>query len=275
MAKIVGSFCIPHNPLTTSDPDAAPQEKAHRVKHAYEIVRRRIEQLQADVAIIIGDDHYAMFHPSCQPRMLIGVGEIEGPFEPENWLKIAKRRLPNHPKFAAHVMNFGFDCGFDWAVSKSTTLDHSVMVPVHFSLPVDVKIVPIYISSGMEPIISAKRCRELGEMIGNAVNAWEGPERIVIIGTGGISHWVGMSDYGRVNENFDRKIMKYVSSGAISALMALSDCEVIEQAGNGALEIRNWIVAMSCAPHFKGTVIDYIPVPEWICGYGFVEFGPE
>ncbi len=271
MAEIVGGFCVPHNPLTTSEPNAAPADKAKRVLDAYANVKRRIEKLQADIAIIIGDDHYAMFHPKCQPRLLIGTGELEGPLEPEPWLKITRRSVPNAPDFASHLMRFGFDSGFDWAVSKSLVLDHSVMVPIHFCIPSGVKVLPIYISSGMEPIIPAKRCAQLGAMIAQGVCSWNGSERIVVIGTGGVSHWVGMVNYGSVNENFDRAIMANVGAGKIEALMELTDEEIIQKGGNGALEIRNWIVAMAALRGGRAEVIEYVPIPEWVCGYGFVE----
>lgn len=269
MAHIVGGFCLPHDPLITGMPDAAPPEQAQKVLAAFERVRERIEALRADTVIVIGDDHCTMFDPGCQPSLLIGIGDLEGPVEP--WLCIPRRAVPSHEALAEHIMHFGFDHGFDWAVAKTLVLDHSTMVPIHLAAPKEARAIPIYISCGMTPLIRGQRCKQLGQMLAEAVAAWPDDERVVILGTGGISHWVGMADMGRVNVEFDHKILDLVKSGDIDAMVALTDEEIVEQAGNGALEIRNWIVAMAALPGFKASVIAYEPVDAWITGLGFAE----
>lgn len=272
MAMLVAGFCLPHDPLITSMPDAPSADVARRVHDAYAEIRSRIEALRADTIIVIGDDHCAMFQPNCHPRILIGVGDVEGPLEPEAWLKIPRRAVPNNMPLAEHLMHFGFSNGFDWSVARSLVLDHSTMVPLHFALPDErIRTIPVYISSGMEPIIDGERCRQLGEMIGRAVAEWPGDERVVILGTGGISHWVGMAKYGCVNPDFDRRILDLAAAGDIDALVRYSDQEVIDEAGNGALEIRNWIVAMAALPGSRAEVIAYEPVTEWVTGLGFAE----
>ncbi len=269
MARIVGGFCIPHDPLIAGAPAAAPKEQSDRVHAAFGAVCERIKQLQADAVIVIGDDHCAMFDTGCQPQLLIGIGDLDGPIEP--WLNIPRGPIPNHPDLAEHIMRFGLNEGFDWCVAKTLSLDHSTVVPLHFAVPDGMPAIPIYISSGMEPLIQGKRCRQLGEMLARAVAAWPGDDRVVILGTGGISHWVGMADMGRVNEEFDQRILQLVQDGDIQALADLTDDEVIEQAGNGALEVRNWVVAMAALADSQARLIAYEPVPEWITGLGFVE----
>jgi protocatechuate 4,5-dioxygenase beta chain len=54
----------------------------------------------------------------------------------------------------------------------------------------------------------------------------------------------------------------------------LDDAYVLREGGNGAFEIRNWIVAMAAMPRFRGEVICYEPVPEWITGLGLAELKP-
>jgi protocatechuate 4,5-dioxygenase beta chain len=267
MAKIVGGFCLPHNPLITGVPDAAPSDQAGRVHAAFECVRAEIIALDADTVIVIGDDHCAMFAPDCQPSILIGIGDLQGPLEP--WLHIPRRAVANHDALAEHIMHFGFEHGFDWAVAKTLTLDHSTMVPIHLAVPDHARAIPIYISCGLTPLIRGRRCKQLGEMLAAAVAAWPGEERVVILGTGGISHWVGMADMGRVNVEFDRMILDLVTNEDLDALVALTDDAIVEHGGNGALEIRNWIVAMAALPGFKASVIAYEPIPEWITGLGF------
>jgi len=269
MASIVGGFCLPHDPLITGATDAADPKQAGVVLEAFGAVRERIEGLRADTAIVIGDDHYAMFGTGCQPSILIGIGDLEGPIEP--WLRIPRRAVANHAPLAEHIMRFGFERGFDWAVAKTLSLDHSTMVPAHLALPHGVRMIPVYVAAGMTPLIRTQRCRELGAMMGEAVAAWPGEERVVILGTGGISHWVGMAEMGRVNAEFDRRILAMVERGDVEGLVALGDEHVLENGGNGAWEVRNWIVAMAALPRCKGKVIAYEPVAPWITGLGFAE----
>jgi protocatechuate 4,5-dioxygenase beta chain len=270
MAQLVGGFCVPHDPLILGAKQAAESGQAERVFAAFEHVRQRIAQLGADTVIVIGDDHYAMFGPGCMPSLLIGIGDLEGPIEP--WLGLERGPVAHNPALAEHIMRYGFAHGFDWAVSKTLSLDHSTMVPIHLAVPAGTRVVPIYLSVGMTPLVQGKRCIELGRMIGRAIAEYEGADRVVILGTGGISHWVGMADMGRVNVDFDRRILGLVERRDMQALAGLSDEAIIDEGGNGALEIRNWIVAMAALdPGYDAKVLAYEPVPAWITGLGFTE----
>lgn len=269
MAQIVGAFCLPHDPLITAHTESADPQQAANVLAAFELIRRAVAQARADTVIVIGDDHYAMFGPHCLPSLLIAIGDIEGPVEP--WLRIPRRPVANNAPLAEHIMQFGFARGFDWAVAKTLVLDHAVMVPTHLAIPEGVRVIPIYLAAGVAPLIRPQRCRELGRMLHDAIAQWPQDERVVIFGTGGISHWVGTAEMGKVNSVFDRKILDCVERGDIEGLLDLDDEYVVTHGGNGALEIRNWIVAMAAVPGCKGKVLAYEPVPPWITGLGFAE----
>ncbi len=94
---------------------------------------------------------------------------------------------------------------------------------------------------------------------------------MVVFGTGGISHWVGTAEMGHVNEAFDQRILRMVEEGDVTSIIAMTDQEIIEQGGNGALELKNWICAMGVMGALKAETIGYEAVPEWICGCGFTE----
>jgi protocatechuate 4,5-dioxygenase beta chain len=273
MANIVGGFLIPHDPLILSAPQMAEPEQSAAVHKAFSDVADRARALQPDTVVVIGDDHFTNFGPHCIPRYLIAVGDVEGPVE--EWLGPKRRAIPNNAPLANHIMTSGFDEGIDWAFAKSLTVDHSIMVPFELvvsSLP-GIKTIPVYLNSAVEPVLSSARSRDIGDSIRRAVESWPGDERVVIIGTGGISHWVGDAQMGRVNVEFDQRILKMVSDGDIDALVALKDEEVLLEGGNGCLEIRNWICAMAAVPHGTVEVLAYEPVPQWICGLGFVDLG--
>lgn len=269
MGEIVGAFCLPHDPFITAFTERAEPAQAARIFSAFEQVRQQIAQRRADTVIVVGDDHYALFGPSCQPQMLIAVGELEGPLEP--WLRIPRRALDNNKLLAEQILRTALDKDFDMAVSRSLVLDHSVMVPVHLAVPQDTRVIPLYIASGVEPLIGWKRCKDLGAMLRTAIESWPADERVVILGTGGISHWVGTAEMGQVNPEFDRMALGLVERGDTEAIAALSDEQILREGGNGAFELRNWMVAMGAMPGCRGRVIAYEPMPEWVTGLGLVE----
>lgn len=271
MAQIVGGLLLPHDPLISSEPQMAPPEKRDAVMSGFAAAAERLRQWQVDTVVVIGDDHYTVYGPQCLPRCLIGIGEIEGPVEP--WLGIARGSVPNNEELASHIMHYGFEHGVDWAVAKTMLLDHSTMVPIELAVrPAgDLKVVPIYLNCAVEPLISSRRAYQIGRIVGDAIRSFEGSGRVAVIGTGGLSHWVGMARMGEVNESWDREVMDLVLAGDVEALMAMPDEEIIQTAGNGALEIKNWLCAMGAMGQAKAEVIGYTPVPEWICGCGFLE----
>jgi len=271
MAEIVGAFLMPHDPLVASEPNLPDPRQKAIVMDAYARIARRIRDVRADTAIIIGDDHFTLFGPACQPAYAIGIGDLDGPIEP--WLGIPKTGIDTNQPLAKHIMAVGFATGFDWSVSTVLTADHSIMVPYQFAVRpnASVRVIPVYLRVGVEPLLPSRRAFELGQSIGRAVRSFPKADRVVVIGTGGISHWVGMAQMGQINEEFDRRVLDLVKSGDVNSLISISDEEILAQAGNGGWEIKNWICAMGAAPGCKGEVIAYEPVIPWVTGMGFAE----
>lgn len=271
MAELVSGFLIPHDPLIAAIPGAAPEAKATTVYDAFKKVAEEIRDEKIDTVIVIGDDHATVNGPACIPLAMIGIGEVSGPKEP--WLGISRSRFENNEELAAHIMQHGLDNGIDWAVSKNLLVDHSITIPVTYAVkPVEnVKSIPIYLNSGMEPFISSHRAYEIGQSIGEAIESWERNERVAIYGTGGISHWPALAEMGKVNEEWDQHILKLVQEGNVEELVAMSDEDILRDGGNGGLEIKNWLCAMGAFGATGGELIAYEAVPEWVCGLGFVE----
>jgi protocatechuate 4,5-dioxygenase beta chain/2,3-dihydroxyphenylpropionate 1,2-dioxygenase len=102
-------------------------------------------------------------------------------------------------------------------------------------------------------------------MIKDAVESQSEVQRVVVVGTGGLSHWVGLPESGQVNVEFDQDFIARIESGAPERLTSYSP-EDIDAAGNGAHEIRTWIVAAGAVDGAPFDVLVYEPVPEWLTG---------
>src|SRR5277367_2852898 len=202
MASIVGAFFMPHVPLILAEPAAAEPAQAARVHAAFGKIVDRLRELEVDTVITIGADHYGLFGPHCIPQCLIGIGDVEGPAEP--WLGVPRMPIANNQPLANHILPQGHEAGVDWAFASSFVVDHATMVPYHFCIrPIpDLKTIPIYLNEAVAPFIPSRRALMIGGSIRRAVTSWSGSERVAVFGTGGISHWVGTAEMGRVNEQF-------------------------------------------------------------------------
>lgn len=268
MSVVAGGFIVPHDPLIFVNPK---RRDAEPIKQAYAEIRRRVEQLGATTAIIVGADHYILFGPRCLPQILICVGEVNGPID--QLPGVPNRAIAHNEPLARHIFDFAQDSGFDLAVSKGLGVDHAIGVPAQLCLPADgsVKTVPVYMASGVEPYIRLRRAYEFGRMVKSAVEALEGDERVVLFGSGGIGHWVGTGEMGKINPDFDRFVLDAIVDGNADALLNLSDREILLQGGNGGMEIRHFLAVMGALPAAKGEVIAYHPWEGGVAGLGFAQ----
>src|SRR5690606_13637245 len=86
------------------------------------------------------------------------------------------------------------------------------------------------------------------------------PERIAIVGTGGISHWPATPDSGKVNEAWDREFLDRWLRNDREAMLAYSDTEIYRDAGQGGFEIRTFI-SVAAAARGQGTLHFAQPIP--------------
>jgi len=275
MAKVVGGFLVPHDPVMFVAPEAPSQQIRDRMWKAFGTCAARLAELEPTSVVIVGADHYMLFGTNCLPSFLIGTGDVDGPIDALPGLK--RDVIPDSAPLAQHIAEYGLSNGFDWAVARALTVDHSVGIPNQLIVQplrvagAQVGTIPVYLAAGVDPYIRMARAVALGRQIREAIEASPTDERVAVIGSGGISHWVGTAEMGRVNEKFDREILDYATRCDVDAITALSDEYILENGGNGGMEIRNWACAMGALMGARGEVIDYAPVPEWVTGLGFVQ----
>lgn len=279
MGKIVGALLVPHDPVMYVAPNAPPQAQRDAVWGAFHTCSERLKALAPTTVIIVGCDHYILFGPECLPSYLIAIGDVDAPVDQLPGLKRAV--MYNNEALASHIAEHGRGDGFDWAVARAFTADHSIAIPQQLIVEplraagMDVKTVPVYLACSVDPYISFKRAAELGAQLRKAVAAFADNERVVVIGSGGISHWVGSAQMGRVNEGFDREIIGYALNGDLAGLCGLSNEYILENGGEGAMEIRNYACAMGAVPGARGELLAYEAVPAWVTGLGFIQLHLE
>ena len=151
------------------------------------------------------------------------------------------------------------------AYAEEWKFDHGIMVPLHHLTPrYDLPIIPANINCQGPPLTPLHRAYAFGQAIGRACA--EIPERIAIVGTGGISHWPATPDSGKINEAWDRDFLERWCDNDRDALLDYSDEQVYLDAGQGGFEIRNFIAVAGAAENSKGTVHYYRPIPIFAVG---------
>jgi len=232
---------------------------------ALDRMRQGLEDARPDALIVIAAEHFANFFMNNMPAICVGMAEhYEGPIEDEAWLRIKRRRIPGAPALSRALIQEVMS-DIDLAYAEEWKFDHGIMVPLHFLTPrYDLPVIPVNINCQGPPLIPPKRAYEFGRSLRRACEAR--PERIALIGTGGISHWPATPDSGRINERWDREFLERFLANRREELIAYRDDETWRDAGQGGFEIRTFIAVAGATEGCTGDLWFYAPIPIFAVG---------
>ena len=220
-----------------------------------------------DALIVIAAEHFANFFMNNMPAYAIGMADqYEGPIEDPAWLGIARTKVPGNAALSRRLIREVME-DVDVAYAEEWKFDHGIMVPLHFLTPrYDTAIIPVNINCQGPPLTPLKRTWAFGEALRRACDSV--PERIALVGTGGISHWPATPDSGKINEPWDRAFLDRWSRGDREAMLSQAnygDEVTYAQAGQGGFEVRTFI-AVAAAARGQGTISFYAPIPIFSVG---------
>jgi len=136
-------------------------------------------------------------------------------------------------------------------------VDHGFSIPMALMwrhLPQwPVKAIPLAVNTVQHPIPSANRCYALGKALRNAIESYPEDLKVVIFGTGGMSHQLQGERAGMINVDYDLKCMESVINNP-EWLASQTTTEIIQQAGTEGVEVIHWLV-MRGALHSKVDVL--------------------
>jgi len=236
--------------------DAAVKDEFH--KQFY----RMGEQLRAsspDAVIVIAAEHFANFFMNNMPAYAIGMADhYDGPIEDPKWLGIEQRRIPGNADLSQRLIRDVMST-VDVAYAQEWKFDHGIMVPLNFLTPhYDTAIIPVNINCQGPPLTPLHRAWAFGEALRRACD--KAPERIALVGTGGISHWPATPDSGKINEPWDREFLDRWCRNDKNAMLSYTDEATYREAGQGGFEIRTYL-AVAAAARGRGTVLHFKPIP--------------
>ena len=263
MSLVFAGVCS-HAPGITGRYDRADPELREGFYKAFREMHDALWATRPDALIVIAAEHFANFFMNNMPAYAVGMGEsYRGPIEDPAWLGIQPREVKGDPALAEKLIREIMQT-VDTAYCEEWQFDHGIMVPLHFLDPENkLRIIPANINCQGPPLTPLHRAWAFGEAIRRAADSV--PERIAVVGTGGVSHWPATPDSGRINEAWDRAFLDKWVAGDREAMLGYTDAETYEEAGQGGFEIRTFIAAAAAAGG-RGTLHYYAPIPIFAVG---------
>lgn len=211
----------------------------------YRPVRDWLDRQRPDVAVVFYNDHGLNFFLNAMPTFAIGAAATYRNAD-EGWGLPVVTPFAGAQDLSWHIVETLIGADFDMTVCQEMLVDHAFAIPFGLCWPGreawPVKVVPIAINTVQHPLPSPRRCLALGKAVGAALANWPGDERIVVLGTGGLSHQLDGERAGFLNPVYDRFCLDHIGPDP-EALTAASALDIIALAGSQGIEIMNWIAA--------------------------------
>lgn len=244
-------------------------DKHRAVQNAIENLSRTLEEAAPDVVILIGDDQEELFLDDCIPTFSVFWGK-------ESWdrpdfihsdMSVPSRAAvlwafhgttaeayPGSPDLGRHLVEQLMEQNFDVAQftrqHAARSLGHAFTFVRRRLMRADkvIPMIPILINTYLPPNQpSAARCFAFGQALANAVRAWPGKERIAVIASGGLSHFV-------IDTELDRKVLEGLAASDQETLCSLPK----DKLQMGSSEILNWVVAGGALTALRMELVAYV-----------------
>ena len=250
MAKIIGGLATSHIPAIGGAIAKGLQQDPYWKPFfdGFAPAREWLKAEKPDVAVIFYNDHGLNFFLDKMPTFAIGAADQYNNAD-EGW------GIPTLPPFKGDaalswkIINHLIEKEFDVVTCQEMLVDHAFTLPLKLFWPEgDGPVtIPVCINTVQFPLPSAKRCIALGKAVGEAIAAWDSDRKVVMIGSGGLSHQLDGQRAGFMNKPFDLKFMQsMVDDPTWAAQYSIS--ELVEKTGTQGIELLNWLAARAAIP---------------------------
>lgn len=247
MARVVGGIGLSHVPSIGPVVDRGRQEDPawKPLFDAYVPVRAWLERLAPDVAIVIYNDHGADFAFDKYPTFALGVAERYG-IADEGFGTRALPEVRGDAELATHLAeSLIYEHEFDLTLCQEMAVEHGFLVPMNLCFPHraegwPVAAIPLQVNVIQHPLPTARRCYRLGQALRVALASYPQDVRVVVMGTGGMSHQLQGKRFGFINEEFDQWFLDKIESEP-QQLAGISHQRIMEEAGAEAVELIMWL----------------------------------
>ncbi len=253
MARIIAGVATSHVPAIgvaldqgkTQDPYWQP------LFAGYEFSKRWIAEQKPDVVILVYNDHASAFSLEMIPTFAIGCADSFAPAD-EGWGPRPVPVVEGHPELAWHIAQSTILDEFDMTIVNKMDVDHGLTVPLSLmfgqpgssSFQWPCKVIPLAVNVVQYPPPTGNRCWNLGRAIRKAVESFESFDRdlkVMIWGTGGMSHQLQGPRAGLINRAFDTAFLDGLTRDPM-ALTRIPHLDYVREAGSEGIELVMWLI---------------------------------
>lgn len=243
MAKIIGGLTTSHVPAIGGAIAKGLQEQPYWKPFfdGFLPVREWLDEVKPDIAVVFYNDHGLNFFLDKMPIFAVGAA-AEYRNADEGWGIPTLPPFAGAPELSWHIINHLVEQEFDITTCQEMLVDHAFTIPLKLFWPgsCPVLTVPVCINTVQFPMPSAKRCFALGQAVGDAIRSWDSDKRVVVVGTGGLSHQLDGERAGFINKPFDLKFMDSLIEDPEWATR-YSIHELVEKTGTQGVELVMWL----------------------------------
>ena len=180
-------------------------------------------------------------------------------------------RSRGDPALSWHIIESLVADEFDITMCQEMLVDHALTLPMALLWPGGadwpVRIVPIAMNHVQHPLPSPRRAYRLGQAVGRALDAWDEDVRVLVLGTGGLSHQLDGKRAGFINKPFDLMCMDALV-GDPERLTRYSTLDIVREAGAQGTELMAWIAARGALTRSRDQGPLELPHPDLQHGDG-------
>lgn len=265
MAEIIGVVCTSHVPAIGSAIARGVQQEAYwkPLFDSYPPVHAWLETVRPDAVVMLYNDHGLNFFLDKLPTFAVGAAPIYHNAD-EGWGLPKMAPFPGYPALSWSLIDSLVADEFDLTTCQEMLVDHAVTVPMQLlwpqASPWPVKMVPVCINTVQHPLPSAERCYKLGRALGRALRAFDEEARVLVIGSGGLSHQLDGARAGFINRPFDELCLGELVHQP-EELTRYSNHELVRLAGTQGIELLMWIAARATLAEPVEKVLSHYHVP--------------
>ena len=220
------------------DPDWKP------LFQGYAPAAKWLAEKKPDVLFFCFNDHATTFFFDHYPTFALGVS-AEYPIADEG---LGVRKIPalkGHAALSRHIARSLIGDEFDLTIFQDLPLDHGLHSPLTMLLPSKpdwpARIVPLVVNVLQHPLPTPRRCFKLGKALRKAIESFPEDLKVVMVGTGGLSHQMIGERAGFNDEAWDREFLELVERDP-ERLAGMSVEELARRGGNEGAEVIMWLI---------------------------------
>jgi protocatechuate 4,5-dioxygenase, beta chain len=247
MATIIGGIATTHVPAIGNaiakglqrDPYWKPFFDGFKAAHSW------LAANPPDAVVVIYNDHGLNFFLDKMPTFAVGAAS-EYRHADEGWGLPVSHPFQGDPALSWHIIESLVADEFDVTSCQEMLVDHAFTIPLSLLWPgpevPPVRTIPIEINTVQHPLPSPARCLKLGQAVGRAIETFAADMKVLVVGTGGLSHQLDGARAGFINKEFDLMCLEALVAQP-EVLTRYSVHQLVELAGSQGVELLNWIAA--------------------------------